>query len=72
MTLHRRGAVTGLPVTEGFDRSQMKFRITPSVFGLRRIHRLAADRSRHGSDSPPDCHLLAWRRFATLGGAIVA
>ena len=29
-------------------------------------HRLAAARSRHGSDSPPDCHSLPCRHCATL------
>ena len=31
-------------------------------------HRLAAARSRHGSDSPPDCHSLPCRHYATLKG----
>ena len=29
------------------------------------VPRLAAARSRHGSDSPPDCHSLPCRHFAT-------
>ena len=33
-----------------------------------RRQRLAAARSRHGSDSPPDCHSLPCRHFATLKG----
>ena len=33
-----------------------------------RRQRLAAARSRHGSDSPPDCHSLPCRHFATLHG----
>ena len=35
-----------------------------SLSRLRR-QRLAAARSRHGSDSPPDCHSLPCRHFAT-------
>ncbi len=31
-------------------------------------HLLAAARSRHGSDSPPDCHSLPCRHCATLKG----
>ena len=30
------------------------------------VHRIAAARSRHGSDSPPDCHSLPCRHCATL------
>ena len=33
---------------------------------LRKCHRLAAARSRRGSDSPPGCHSTPRRRFATL------
>ena len=36
-----------------------------------RWHRLAAARSRHGSDSPPDCHSLPCRHFAALKGSRV-
>ena len=32
----------------------------------RKCHRLAAARSRRGSDSPPGCHSTPRRRFATL------
>ena len=38
---------------------------TKPLSRLRR-QRLAAARSRHGSDSPPDCHSLPYRHFATL------
>ena len=40
----------------------------PSQSRLRRDSCLAAARSRRGSDSPPDCHSLPRRRFATLKG----
>ena len=35
-------------------------------FGPTPYSRLAAARSRRGSDSPPDCHSIPRRRFATL------
>ena len=35
---------------------------SPSAYGC---HRLAAARSRHGSDNTLCCHSLPWRRFAT-------
>ena len=40
---------------------------SPLFYPLRRQgrHRLAAARSRSGSDSPPDCHSLPCRHFAT-------
>ena len=40
-----------------------------SLSRLRR-QRLAAARSRHGSDSPPDCHSLPCRHCATLKGRL--
>ena len=41
---------------------------SPLFYPLRRQgrHRLAAARSRHGSDSPPDCRSLPCRHFSTL------
>ena len=41
---------------------------SPLFYPLRRQgrHRLAAARSRHGSDSPPDVHSLPCRHFSTL------
>ena len=41
---------------------------TKPLSRLRR-QRLAAARSRHGSDSPPDCHSLPCRHFAALKGS---
>ena len=49
---------------DGGSLSLMKFHSLSQL----RWQRLAAARSRHGSDSPPDCHSLPCRHFATLKG----
>ena len=46
--------------------SNMQYRLRhPSFVTLARATCLAAARSRRGSDSPPDCHSIPRRRFAT-------
>ena len=38
--------------------------ILPSQAKIKDFCQCSAEHSRHGSDSPPDCHSLPWRRFA--------
>ena len=51
--------------TKGKIFDQRQSSPTPSVIFLRKCHRLAAARSRRGSDTTPWCHSLPRRRFAT-------
>ena len=62
----RTGGAKPLPyVTTKRETAQSGRLLIPSVTAAP-CHRLAAARSRRGSDSPPGCHSTPRRRFATL------